>query len=406
MAVSRWQDHVQTGDHASRPAASATAVDALYACTDHDIIYQSDGASTWSTWHDPDVATAITAHEGDSTSAHTAAGVDIVDAGGIITATEVEAALQEIQTALDVEEAALVTHGAAADPHAGYVLESLVDAKGDILTATADNTPARLAVGTNDYVLTADSAQATGLKWAAAGGGATVIDDLTDVDTDKSKTPADGDVLTYDGTDWNAEAGGGGGYAPDPSAQPDGKMLEVASGAYTFVDAPSGGSTVAMASDSSVRSSGDVTLADSSGAWADVDNTLDLTIAAETGDTIAVAVSALVGNEGYQVGIDAATIVSASPVNYVSGGATWGVGAWSGISSIWSMPGGTVYYTVQAGDISSSNVVLRLRYKTSGGSKTLYAGANWPLHFSVVNLKAAGGGSSVGGDLYLAATYV
>lgn len=36
---------------------------------------------------------------------------------------------------------------------------------------------------------------------------------LSDVDTDKSKTPADGDVLTFDGTDWNAEtpaAGGGG----------------------------------------------------------------------------------------------------------------------------------------------------------------------------------------------------
>lgn len=36
------------------------------------------------------------------------------------------------------------------------------------------------------------------------------IDQASDVDTDKSKTPADGDVLTFDGTHWNAEAGGGG----------------------------------------------------------------------------------------------------------------------------------------------------------------------------------------------------
>ena len=37
------------------------------------------------------------------------------------------------------------------------------------------------------------------------------ISALSDVDTDKSKTPADGDVLTFDGTDWNAEAAAAGG---------------------------------------------------------------------------------------------------------------------------------------------------------------------------------------------------
>jgi hypothetical protein len=45
--------------------------------------------------------------------------------------------------------------------------KSLVDAKGDILTATADNTPARLPVGTNGQVLKADSTAATGLAWAS-----------------------------------------------------------------------------------------------------------------------------------------------------------------------------------------------------------------------------------------------
>jgi frataxin-like iron-binding protein CyaY len=47
------------------------------------------------------------------------------------------------------------------------ITNALVDAKGDILTATADNVPARLAVGTDGQVLTAASGQTTGLQWAA-----------------------------------------------------------------------------------------------------------------------------------------------------------------------------------------------------------------------------------------------
>ena len=45
------------------------------------------------------------------------------------------------------------------------IQNAIVDAKGDLIAATAADTPARLAVGTNGLVLTADSTAATGLKW-------------------------------------------------------------------------------------------------------------------------------------------------------------------------------------------------------------------------------------------------
>ena len=51
---------------------------------------------------------------------------------------------------------------------ANAVDQTLVDAKGDIIVGTADNTVTRVAVGTNGYLLTADSTQTAGVAWAAA----------------------------------------------------------------------------------------------------------------------------------------------------------------------------------------------------------------------------------------------
>jgi len=49
----------------------------------------------------------------------------------------------------------------------GVIQNSIVDAKGDLIAATGSDAVSRLAVGTNTYVLTADSTEATGLIWAA-----------------------------------------------------------------------------------------------------------------------------------------------------------------------------------------------------------------------------------------------
>ena len=61
---------------------------------------------------------------------------------------------------------------AATSASTDFVAVSTVDAKGDLLVGTAADTVARLAVGaTNGMVLTVDSAEAGGMKWAAASGG-------------------------------------------------------------------------------------------------------------------------------------------------------------------------------------------------------------------------------------------
>ena len=65
--------------------------------------------------------------------------------------------------------------------------KALFDAKGDILVATAADTPGKLTVGTNGQYLQADSSTATGLKWS-------VVDALP------SQTSNSGKYLTTNGT--------------------------------------------------------------------------------------------------------------------------------------------------------------------------------------------------------------
>lgn len=77
---------------------------------------------------------------------------------------------------------------------AAKIDKTLVTAKGDLIVATAANTPSRLAVGADGQVLVADSAQASGMKWAAASGGLS--------DGDKGDV-----VVSSGGAVWTVDAG-------------------------------------------------------------------------------------------------------------------------------------------------------------------------------------------------------
>jgi len=98
------------------------------------------------------------------------AGTATITAGTATVNTSASLALAQYSagTLYFVSDSAALFFGDAAG-----ISASIVDAKGDLIVGTADNTVGRLAVGTNGYTLVAKSSEATGLAWEApAGGGA------------------------------------------------------------------------------------------------------------------------------------------------------------------------------------------------------------------------------------------
>jgi hypothetical protein len=77
-------------------------------------------------------------------------------------------------------------------------MATAIDAKGDLVPGTGADTFSRLAVGANGTVLTADSAEATGLKWSTVGSGLTLVKAQTIGSAVSSVTVTSAFNTTYD----------------------------------------------------------------------------------------------------------------------------------------------------------------------------------------------------------------
>jgi hypothetical protein len=110
----------------------------------------------------------------------------------VLSAATVTGDIVEVICPLQVAYTDAITTTAA---NAAYVPKTLTTTKGDIITATAANTPARLGVGSDAQILVADSTASTGLKWAtpASGGGYTLLSTTTLTSTTQTISSISGD---------------------------------------------------------------------------------------------------------------------------------------------------------------------------------------------------------------------
>lgn len=94
-------------------------------------------------------------------------------------------------------------------PAGGGIPPSLIDAKGDLIVGTANDTAARLGVGADNTLPVADAAQAAGIKWVKVGDAMVVAGSNLAKLAAVTGTPTGAKFLRDDGS-WQVPAGGGG----------------------------------------------------------------------------------------------------------------------------------------------------------------------------------------------------
>lgn len=260
--------------------------------------------------------------------------------------------------------------------------------KGDVLAANAAGNLTAVPVGTNTEVLTADSADAEGVDWAAGGAGGTPSNTVVaetafgqastaGVGTDYSRgdhthgTPAAPSVPSASGTVVAGTAWG---------------TSSAAGAAATFSrgDHAHGSPNIRMRQ--AYIKTGNVTLPNTVGAWAALSG-FELAIPAAVGDYVEIGTEFFFNPPGGSGFLDVGVIVGSTIVRYMSSG--------TGTPAIEGMPGWyptvsfrTVFspmgFVVTAPDLDAGNVRWVMA-SLSDGTGTLFASNNGPFYWRTFN---------------------
>lgn len=172
---------------------------------------------------------------------------------------------------------------------------------------------------------------------------------------------------------------GSGSAARDVTLERSGAGVLNVTGTLNVNGVPVGGGGGVSSVDTGFVTSGDVSAIGAS--FTQVGT--DLTIAAAAGDLLVLTIDCLCNSTAIDIQFEAATRVAGADANYWSSGAAasrfpGGLGSWY-VTTGFVGPHGSPPYHVQAGDLVAGNVTVRAYVRSTGGARTVFQNASYPV---------------------------